>query len=73
MQRIATILLFLVCGCSASHKVEIRLVNTTPYPLTMTAQTWLFRGAIVLPPGGSWSGFVDRRFVGPRVDVTVKP
>jgi hypothetical protein len=68
-------LLTILAGCTASpeNRVQIKVTNTTPMPLTFRAGSSIFATSVTVLPGGSWSGWIDRRFVGSAGWVTVEP
>jgi hypothetical protein len=72
MRRVALALLTLLGGCTSSQMVKVEIVNATPYPLVLTAKTWIFAPTIVIPAGEIWRGSLDRRVVGPTATITVR-
>lgn len=64
-------LLLLMAACSTQNRVEVRIVNTTPAPLVIRSKTAIFSHTMILPPGGSWTGWVDRRIVGRTAEIVV--
>jgi len=68
---VASSLLCLLAACSSTNRVEVRIVNTTPVPLVIRSKTAIFSHTMILPPGGSWTGWVDRRIVGKTAEVVI--
>jgi len=66
MFRIAALLCaLLVTGCATSpeNKVRVSITNTTDQILVVRVGSSLLGTSVTIPPGITWSGDVDRRWL----------
>jgi hypothetical protein len=76
MRRLLVLALTLIlagCATSQENKVEISIRNTTMEPLVIRVGSGIFTTSIMIPPGGRWSGWVDRRLIGSSGWATIEP
>jgi hypothetical protein len=64
-----------LCGCASSpeNRVSVTIRNATDAPLVVKCGSSVFGTSVVLPPGVTWSGVIDRRWVGSSGWVVVEP
>lgn len=62
----ALILVLGITGCATApeNKVNIKVTNTTGTPLKFQAGMSIFGTSIIVMPGETWTGWVDRRLIG---------
>lgn len=60
------------CATAPENKVQVKITNTSPYPLVIRAGTSIFGVSLILMPGQSWSGVLDRRWVGSTATISVE-
>ena len=71
VRRVAFALLLAICSCSSTERVTVTITNRSTQPIVIRARTWIFSRTLVLPPGGSWNGVVDRRVIGKTAEIFV--
>lgn len=73
LKWLVVLLILVLCGCATApeNKVQVKITNTSPFPLEIRAATSIFGVSVILMPGQSWSGVVDRRWVGATASITV--
>jgi hypothetical protein len=75
LKLVALILGLLLAGCAtAGNTINLSITNTTPYPLTLCMGTSIFQKSVIIMPGQTWKGWVDRRLISSeawgRIEVT---
>ena len=76
MRKIVVLaILFVLSGCATSteNKITVSITNTTPFPMTIRCGTSIFGTSVVVMPGQTWSGWVDRRLIGSKAWATIEP
>jgi hypothetical protein len=68
-------LLGLLAGCAAAPETTTALTirNKTPELLEVKVGSGIFSTTVYLPPGGGWSGTVDRRWIQNSAWVEIRP
>lgn len=69
----AALLVLAGCATSPENRVEVSIRNTTREVLVIKAGSGILGTSVVIPPGGSWSGWIDRRWIGGSAWVEVRP
>jgi len=75
LKLVALLLGLMLTGCATSgNTINISIKNTTPYPLTICVGTSIFQKSVIIMPGQTWTGWVDRRLISSeawgRIEVT---
>lgn len=78
MKWCAALLLGLVialagCATSPEGRTQLTIKNSTMELLEVKVGSGVFGTTVYLAPGGGWSGFVDRRWIGVSAWVEIKP
>ena len=74
MSKSLALLLLLLAGCAASseNKIDATIRNDTPIPFVVKVATPLGTTTVVIPPGSTWSGSIDRRLIISPVKLVVE-
>jgi len=66
--------LALLSGCMvpAENVIDATIRNDTPIPFVVKVSTPLGPTSVVIPPGTTWSGRVDRRLIPSRISLVVE-
>lgn len=74
MRKSLVLLLLLLVGCAASgeNKIDATIRNDTPIPFVVKVFTPLGSTTVVIPPGATWSGSLDRRLIISPVKLVVE-
>lgn len=60
------------CATSPENRIDATIKNDTPMPLVIKVSTPLGSTTVVIPPGATWSGSVDRRLIFSPVKLVVE-
>lgn len=65
LKSIAVVLAAALAGCAVSpeNKIDATIRNDTPVPFVVKVFTPLGSTTVVIPPGATWSGSLDRRLI----------
>lgn len=71
----ALVLGLLLAGCATSpeNKTELTIRNNTTELLVVQVGSGILGTTVYLPPGGGWSGWVDRRWIQNSAWVQIRP
>lgn len=75
MFRCAALLLGLtLAGCTASpeNRTEVTIKNHTTELLAVQVGSGILGTVVYLPPGGGWSGWIDKRWIGGTAVVEIR-
>jgi hypothetical protein len=71
----ALLLAMALAGCATSpeNKTEVTIKNHTNELLIVQVGSGILGTTVYLPPGGAWSGAVDRRWIQSSAWVEIRP
>lgn len=74
MSKALVLLLLFLAGCTISreNKIDATIRNDMPVPLVVKVFTPLGSTTVVIPPGETWSGSLDRRLIISPVKLVVE-
>lgn len=68
-----SVLLLAGCATSPDARTQVTIKNLTMDPLEIKVGSGILGTTVYLPPGGGWSGFIDRRWIGNSAWVEIRP
>lgn len=76
MLKLAAVLLAaFITGCATApeNRINITIKNDTPMPIVIKGGNYLGSTSITIPPGVTWSGWIDRRIIFSPTWVVIEP
>jgi len=69
---LAAVLALSGCAAPAGNAIDATIRNDTPIPFVVKVSTPWGQTSVVIAPGTTWSGQVDRRMIPSRVSLVVE-
>ena len=74
LKCLVVLAIFLLGGCATApgNNIELKITNTAPFPLVIHTGVSIFSVSVILMPGQTWTGTVDRRWVATSATISIE-